>query len=56
MKGYIKGLILIFTFSPLSKYNIEFRKFISEIYFETYSIKEFSNVNVFIDINGEIGL
>jgi primosomal protein N' (replication factor Y) len=36
------------------KNTIEFRKFISEILMFTYKMKEFSNVNVYIDINGDI--
>ena len=34
----------------------EYRKFISDILMETFKLREFSNVNVFVDINGDIGL
>lgn len=37
------------------KNTLEFRQFISEILEETYHRKEFSNVSVIIDINGDIG-
>ncbi|MCX7657282.1 MAG: primosomal protein N' [Oscillospiraceae bacterium] len=36
------------------KNTIEFRKFIGEILMFTYKMREFSNVNVYIDINGDI--
>ena len=38
------------------KNNIDFRNFMRTIYISTFKLKEFSNVNVFIDINGDIGL
>lgn len=38
------------------KNNADFRSFIREIYISTYKLKEFTNVNVFIDINGDIGV
>ncbi|MEG0614336.1 MAG: primosomal protein N' [Oscillospiraceae bacterium] len=38
------------------KNTTEFRRFISEIYYSTFGYKDFSNVNIFVDINGDIGL
>lgn len=38
------------------KNNSEFRKFIGELWVLTFKKKEFSNVQTYIDINGDIGL
>ena len=36
--------------------NAEFRRFISDIWLKTFKMKEFSDVQTYIDINGDIGL
>lgn len=38
------------------KNNIQFRKFISELWAQTFKKREFSNVQTYIDINGDIGV
>ncbi len=38
------------------KNNIQFRNFISELWVQTFKKREFSNVQSYIDINGDIGI